>query len=42
MSSSEECPTMAPVDLANYTVQDGDTIGMWNVSGYLEEWPCEC
>lgn len=26
-------------DLRNYTVQDGDIIGMWNVTGYQTSWP---
>lgn len=36
------CPYMETHDLRNYTVQCGDTIGMWNVTGFLEEWPCDC
>lgn len=40
------CPVMASVGLSNYTVQDGDIIGMWFVSGNCSSWAdctnCSC
>jgi hypothetical protein len=42
INNSSSCPSMSGVGLSNYVVQNGDTIGMWNVTGNLMQWPCNC
>ena len=42
LNSSVQCHTMSPVTLDEFPMEDGDTIGMWFVSGNLTAWPCSC